>query len=113
MVSIALLASVPVLRAESLSDVRARLEARVRTVDALKRKGVVGENNRGFLEIRSGDDNGVVAEENADREKVYAAVAEKTGASREEVGRARAKKIAENSAPGVWVQGDDGKWSKK
>lgn len=111
--SIALLAAAPLAKADDLRAARARIEQRVGEIDALKQKGVLGENNRGFLEVRSGDDGGVAAAENADRALVYAALARQTGATAEAVGRARAKRIAANSAPGVWVQAEDGKWSKK
>jgi len=55
----------------------------------------------------------VVADENRDREAVYAFIARETGASAVSVGRARAKQIATNSRPGVWVQDESGAWLKK
>lgn len=101
------------VRAESLGDIRSRMEKRVSLVDQLKKAGVLGENNRGFLEVRSGNDQGVVAAENADRAVVYAAIAQKAGTSTDDVGRARAKQIAAASAAGVWVQAENGQWAKK
>jgi uncharacterized protein len=100
-------------RAESLGDIRARMEKRVSQVDQLKKAGVLGEDNRGFLDVRAGNDQGVVAAENADRAVVYAAIAQKTGTTADEVGRARAKQIATASAAGVWVQAENGQWAKK
>ncbi|HYD84252.1 MAG TPA: YdbL family protein, partial [Opitutus sp.] len=84
-------------------------------IDQLKSSGAVGENNRGFLEVRGGggDASSVVRAENADRETVYAAIAKQTGSSAEQVGRARARQIAAGSAPGVWLQREDGNWYKK
>jgi len=108
-----LLGSAPLVQAQDLGEIRARMEQRISKIDALKTEGVVGENNRGFLEVRSGDDQGVAAAENADRAVVYDALAKKTGVSSDSVGKARAKKISDLSAPGVWVQAEDGKWSKK
>ena len=55
----------------------------------------------------------VVAAENADRRKVYEAIAAKEGTSPELVGRRRALQIANNAASGSWLQAADGKWYKK
>lgn len=100
------------VRAEDLGAVKARMDQRLTQVDSLKRQGAVGENNRGFLETRGGgaDAGPVVAAENKDREAVYAAVAQKTGITPEQVGRARAKKIVHK--PGEWVQDESGNWKK-
>ena len=73
----------------------------------------MGENNQGFLEVRSGNDGGVVSAENQDRAAVYAALGQRTGASADAVGKARAKQIAAGSAHGVWLQRDNGEWYKK
>jgi uncharacterized protein len=101
--------------AQDLDAVKARMSQRLSQVDALKSNGAVGENNRGFLDVRGGggDAAGVVSAENADREVVYAALAKKTGSSADQVGRARAKQIAAASAAGVWLQREDGAWYKK
>ena len=112
-VSVVLLAGSSLVRAEDLGVVRARMEKRISQIDALKSSGVLGENNRGFLEVRSGGDGGVAAAENVDRAVVYAALAQKTGASADSVGRARAKQLSGNSAKGVWVQAENGQWTKK
>ena len=109
----ALLAVTVPAHAEDLGAVRTRIEQRINRIDVLKTQGVLGENNRGFLDVRSGDDEGVAAAENADRATVYEAVARKTGATPEAVGKARAKKIAAASAKGVWLQSEDGRWAKK
>lgn len=101
--------------AQSANEIRARMAQRLSQVDDLKGKGAIGENNRGLLEVRDGGGNAesVVAEENRDREAVYALIAKETGASADSVGRARAKQIAAASKPGVWVQDESGAWKKK
>lgn len=101
--------------AESANDIRARMAQRLSQVDDLKGKGAIGENNRGLLEVRDGGGNAasVVADENRDREAVYALIAKETGATPDSVGRARAKQIAAASKPGVWVQDESGAWKKK
>ncbi len=111
-----LLAAASVARADALPDVRARMEQRLGEIDQLKASGAIGENNRGFLEVRGAgpaNTGQLVAAENADREQVYAAIAEKTKTSATEVGRARALRIAAASSPGVWVQDPAGTWIKK
>ena len=107
------LAGASLVRSEDLGVVRARMEKRVSQIDALKSTGVLGEDNRGFLAVRSGSDGGFAAVENADRAVVYAALAHKTGTSAEAVGSARAKQLANTSAKGVWVQAENGQWHKK
>lgn len=105
----------PVLHAQDLGAVKARMAQRLSKLDELKAKGAVGENNRGFVEARASDPaaSAVISAENTDRETVYAALAKQTGTSADQVGRARAKQIASGSAAGVWVQKEDGAWHKK
>jgi len=110
---VALVLAPVMIRAEDLGAVRARMEERLPQIDTLKSSGALGENNRGFLEARSGDAGSVAAAENRDREAVYAELARRTGASTDSVGRARAKQIAANSAPGVWLQRESGEWYQK
>lgn len=117
LLSAALLFAVPAAlsHAEDLGAVRQRMEQRLDRIDTLKASGDIGENNRGFVEVRSGNGDAaqVVAAENHDREVVYAAIAAKTGTSADQVGRARARQIAANSAPGVWLQHENGEWYRK
>ena len=103
------------VRAEDLRAVKARMEQRLGQIDQLKAQCAIGENNRGFLEDRggSGDATAAVAAENSDRNQVYAEIAKKSGASADAVGRQRARRIAAESAAGVWLQKDDGSWYKK
>lgn len=104
-----------VSRAEDPSAIKARMDQRLGQIDQFKSQGVIGENNRGFVEVRasSGDAATVVAAENADRQAVYAYIAGKTGSSADQVGRARARQIAAASAPGVWLQDESGNWYQK
>jgi uncharacterized protein len=110
-----LLGAVPA-RADDVADAKQRIHARQAEIAALKDRGVVGENNRGFVEGRgelSAQENSQVAAENSDRGILYAAVASQTNGTPDQAGRARAKKIAENSRPGVWLQDESGNWHKK
>lgn len=101
--------------ADEVADAKLHINARQSDVVALKKSGVVGENNRGYLEIRDGGGSAasVVTDENRDRNVLYAELTKRTGISTDEAGRARAKQIAANSAPGVWLQRDDGGWYQK
>lgn len=108
--------TVSAFAAESAADIRRRMEQRLPAIDTLKTSEAIGENNRGLLEVRGSggaDASSVVAEENRDREAVYALIAKETGATPDSVGRARAKQISANSRPGVWVQDASGAWKKK
>ncbi len=101
--------------ASPVSDAQQRIAARQGEVASLKTSGAVGENNRGYLEVRGGGGNAasVVSDENRDRAVLYAEAGKRSGVSPDDAGKARAKQIAANSAPGVWVQREDGTWQKK
>ena len=77
----------------------------------------VGENNKGYLEIlKPLADKGqekTVADENSDRKAVYTAIADKTGAKVEAVGRNRAKDVAKVAPSGTMIQSEAGVWSAK
>jgi uncharacterized protein YdbL (DUF1318 family) len=101
--------------AEDLGVVKARLAQRLGALDQFKSSGAIGETNRGLVDLRAASPaaGDLVAAENRDRGIVYAAIAQQTGSTVETVGRARAKQIAAASAPGVWVQRENGEWYKK
>ncbi|MDP1580443.1 MAG: YdbL family protein [Candidatus Didemnitutus sp.] len=107
--------AVATAHANSSADIRRRMEQRLPQIDDLKAKGALGENNRGYLEVRqaTGDAASVTSDENRDREAVYGMIAQQTGASADSVGRARAKQIAAQSISGVWVQRENGEWYRK
>ncbi len=105
------------VRAQDLNAVKGRMEQRLGSVNALKDRGIAGENNRGFLEVRgaaTGADQQVISDENADRRAVYAALAAQTGANADAVGRQRAQQIAATVAKrGHWIQESNGEWRQK
>ena len=95
---------------------KARIEARLGNVNALKDRGVAGENNQGFLEARggaTGADQEIIGAENADRRAVYAAIAAQTKASPDQVGQKRAAQNASIARKGHWVQDASGAWRQK
>lgn len=111
----ALVLAVTAVQAQDLGSVQARMRERLPQIDALKAQGALGENNRGFLEVRDNQAAAgpVSSAENADRTTVYAAIAKQTGSTPAAVGAARAKQIASASARGVWLQRENGEWYRK
>ncbi len=104
------------LRAEDLGTIQKRMQARQTAIDSLKTREAVGENNQGFLEVRGtlkADESTLVSGENADRGVVYAELAKRNGSTADTVGRVRAKRIAELSTAGIWLQDEGGRWYKK
>ena len=96
-------------------DIKTRMKQRLPVIIELKTKGIVGENNAGYLEFIGGKSEkaDVVAAENADRQTVYAAIAKQQGTTAELVGKRRALQIAEKANTGEWVQDSSGTWIKK
>lgn len=101
--------------AQNLDAVKARMLQRVTAIDQLKEQGVVGETSRGFLAFVGAKQlqADLVDAENRDRETVYNAIAKQTGAAAADVGRRRARQIADNARPGDYLQTAAGKWKKK
>ena len=95
--------------------IKDRMLSRLPVINELKAQGLVGENNQGFLEFRSGKKPSadVINAENTDRQEVYKAIAARQKTTPAFVGQARAAQIAEKEAPGTWIQSADGAWKKK
>jgi uncharacterized protein YdbL (DUF1318 family) len=96
-------------------NLKQRMQTRLPTIVDLKTRGVVGENNQGYLAFVQGkkEKQDVVTAENKDRETVYKAIAKKQGTSVKLVGQRRAKQLAGRAKPGEWIQNPDGKWHQK
>jgi uncharacterized protein YdbL (DUF1318 family) len=96
-------------------DIKTRMKQRLPVIIELKTKGIVGENNAGYLEFIGAkkEQADVVAAENEDRQTVYAAIAKQQGTTAELVGKRRALQIAKKANPGEWVQDASGKWIQK
>ncbi|MBT8345059.1 MAG: YdbL family protein [Desulfofustis sp.] len=97
------------------ASIKERMLARIPAINALKDKGTIGENNRGFLEFRTGDNSQqkLISEENKDRKSVYAAIATKQKVDVTLVGQRRAKQISDKGTKGHWYQKSDGTWYRK
>ena len=104
------------LQADTESAIQQRMIARVPAVDALKTSGLVGENNRGFLEQRGRLDpaqSKTLTDENNDRRAIYGIIASRSGLTIGVVGEGRAEQIRQLSAKGVWLQSPKGDWYQK
>ena len=99
----------------SAESIKQRMIKRLPVVKDLKTRGIVGENNIGFLEF-IGDQKekaDVVKAENRDRKLVYDDIAKKQGTTAEVVGKHRAAQIAARARAGELLQDGNGKWYEK
>lgn len=96
-------------------DIKERMKDRLPVIIELKNKGVIGENNMGYLEFvgAAGEKQDVVRAENKDREAVYKAIAGKQNTTVEKVGKRRAQQIAKKADPGEWLKNEKGEWYQK
>ena len=102
--------------ANSASEIKLNMQKRLPEINALLKKGAVGEDCNGLLAARSQlseQEQKLIAAENADRKLVYQAIAKQQNTSAELVGQRRAKQIAEKSPAGTFLQNADGKWYQK
>jgi len=98
------------------NDIKARMQERLPTIVTLKAEGLIGENNKGYLEFVPGaamKNDSVVSAENQDRQAVYSAIAKQQGTTPQLVGERRAIQIGEIASSGEWLQDSSGKWYKK
>ena len=101
--------------AYSADGIKQRMIDRLPEINNLKGRGIIGENNLGFLEFIGSQKEkaDVVAAENNDRKSVYEAIAKNQGTTVEVVGQHRAIQIADKALAGEWLQDANGKWYKK
>jgi uncharacterized protein YdbL (DUF1318 family) len=99
----------------SSKAIKQRMIERLPVIKALKDKGIVGENNKGYLEFvgQKKEKAEVINAENKDRKLVYGAIAKQQGTTVEVVGKHRAIQIANKAQPGEWLKDAAGKWHKK
>lgn len=93
-------------------DIKARFKERLPKIIELKSKGIIGENNQGYLvfvgSVRQMQD--VVEAENRDRRIVYEEIARQQGTTVQTVGQRRALQLRDLANPGDWVQDNAGRW---
>ena len=113
---VSLMVTLNFLSGSSLSEIKQEMQKRLPTITNFKSEGLVGENNKGYLEVRasiSADKKKIVDDENRDRKIVYQEIASKVGGSLDTISLKRAQQIRESSPSGVWVQLPNGNWTKK
>ena len=96
-------------------DIKSRMKQRLPRIIELKEAGIIGENNQGYLAFVGSQqtDAALVAAENQDRQRVYAAIAKQQGTTAELVGQRRAMQLAERAKAGEWIQNAAGAWIRK
>ena len=87
-------------------------------IKALLDRQAAGITSKAMLEAREGatdDDRILIAESNARKLKRYNEIAKSSGVTLEAVQKRSAKKFAEKipAGSGVWIQAEDGSWSKR
>lgn len=98
---------------------RKRFAERRAALNAALKEQLIGENNRGFLELRA-DDAKVSAElkklveaENADRTTIFTNIARRQNSTPEFVGERFAARMAERAPSGIPIQNVQGEWNVK
>jgi len=99
----------------SSKAIKQRMIDRLPVIKSLKAKGIIGEDNAGYLEFvgQKKEKADVIQAENKDRKLVYGAIAKQQGTTVELVGKHRAVQLANRAQPGEWLQDAKGKWYKK
>lgn len=97
------------------SEIKERMKQRLPVIADLKARGIIGEDNRGYLgfvtSAREKED--VIAAENEDRKAVYTYFAKQQNTTIEVVETIQASRKAEKTASGEFFQKPDGAWHKK
>lgn len=95
--------------------IKERMKDRLPVIVELKTQGIVGENNRGYLDFVGNvkTHEALIAQENQDRKTVYAHIAKQQNTSLSVVEKNRALQLIERAAPGTYVQMPDGTWVQK
>ena len=99
----------------SSKAIKQRMIDRLPVIKSLKAKGIIGEDNAGYLEFvgQKKEKADVIQAENKDRKLVYGAIAKQQGTTVELVGKHRAVQLANRAQPGEWLQDAKDKWYKK
>ncbi len=100
----------------ALADgIKDRMKQRLPVIADLKTKGIIGEDNSGYLGFVTGAkaQEEVVAAENKDRKTVYSHFAQQQNTTIDVVEKVQANRKAEKATPGEFFQNPDGSWHKK
>jgi hypothetical protein len=81
----------------------------------LKTKGIIGENNSGYLGFvtTARDKEDIVTAENKDRKAIYTHFAKQQNTTLDVVEKVQANRKAQRTKPGAFFQKPDGSWHKR
>lgn len=101
--------------ARSLNEIKQSMIDRAPVIKELKLKGIVGEDNKGYLAFVGSTtaEQAAVAAENTDRKAIYAYFAKQQNTQLSVVEAVQANRKAEKAEPGEFYQAPDGVWHKK
>ena len=97
------------------TGIKDRMKQRLPAIADLKTKGIIGENNRGYLGFVASDraQKDVIAAENKDRKMVYTYFAKQQKTTLDNVEGIQAKRKAAKAKSGEFFQSPEGAWMKK
>jgi uncharacterized protein YdbL (DUF1318 family) len=95
--------------------IKERMKQRLPVIVDLKTKGIVGENNQGYLAFVTGKKakESLIASENKDRKTIYSYIAKQQKTSLNLVEKRRAIQLVELAKSGEFIQKPNGAWVKK
>jgi len=97
------------------AGIKERMKQRLPVIADLKTKGIIGEDNKGYLGFVTSTraQDGVVAAENTDRKMIYKHFAKQQNTTINVVEKIQAKRKAAKTKPGEFFQKQDGSWHKR
>ncbi len=97
------------------AGIKDRMKKRLPVIADLKAKGIIGENNSGYLGFVTGKrvKEDVIAAENKDRKAVYNHFAKQQNTTIDVVEKVQAKRKTDKTKSGQFFQNKKGKWIKK
>ncbi|MDD3694393.1 MAG: YdbL family protein [Lentisphaeria bacterium] len=105
------------LNAQDAQSIKQNMVKRLPRINELKKKGLIGETHKGYLGAVKASlpaaERKLMDEENADRKKVYEAIAKQQGSSPILVGERRAKTLFSQAKSGEFLQENNGNWRQK
>ena len=96
-------------------NIKQRMKARLPVILDLKRKGIIGEDNRGYLGFVGSKRThaALISQENKDRKTIYMQIAKQHKTQLAVVERQRAAQLARQAAKGTYIMNAQKKKEKK
>jgi uncharacterized protein len=97
------------------AGIKDRMKQRLPAIADLKTRGIIGENNSGYLGFvtTARDKQDVVTAENKDRKAIYTHFAKQQNTTLNVVEKVQANRKAQRTKPGEFFQKPDGLWHKR